>query len=280
MDSQEISRDGGVTVAAPKSKSLLAGIEGGSLAPNMEITTMDVTFDTIEAALAKYKEKQLPVIGMGKDRGYGMSGGLGAVGLLSLLAGGVALAKGKTALGALGVGVGAGAELGAFTSLPKKVPVVGYFIAVREDYIGHTTYPRYVLVKLPQGLGDTMFKERSMAQIRQRIKENAFVTPSMIAVEREEAKKEHADEVASGLDPKQVAQVEQDEEKEDPPPDQTPASSSSSSAAPPAKSSNDDDDEPLKKPVKRKKPPTPAITDQSSAAKKAASSSSGIVVTI
>jgi len=278
MDSQEISRDGGVTAAAPKSKSLLAGIEGGSLAPNMEITTMDATFDTIEGALTAYKEKKLPVIGMGKNRGYGMSGGLGAVGLLSLLAGGMALAKGKTALGALGVGVGAGAELGAVTSLPKKVPVVGYFIAVREDYIGHTTYARHVLVKLPQGLGDTMFKERSMAQIRQRIKENAFVTPSMIAVEREEAKKEHANEVASGLDPAEAAQVKEDED--DDPPAATPDPSSSSSA-PPASvslSSSSADDDPSKKDVKPKKK-TPAISELSSAQQKAASAGSGIVVT-
>lgn len=192
-------------------------IEGGRIKEGLEVRQVQpVAIWDLNEALQYYKEGKLPIIGKGKNRGYELSGTLGVAGVLGFLVGGALLAKGKTALGAVGLGAGAGLEVSAYASLPKKVPIVGYYYGVREDVVGYTRHSRYVFVKLPLGLSDEAFEVRSKAQIRQAIKEGTFKIPSPIEIEEAIAREEHEDEVDSNASPSMPMPVpEQQEEQED-----------------------------------------------------------------
>lgn len=204
-EEKKITEDKGVVM--PKGSKVLKkiikdDIEGGKLKEGFEVRQVPpvVVWD-LNDALAAYKENELPIVGRGKDRGYELAGTLGVAGVLGFLVGGALLAKGKTALGAVGLGAGAGLEVGAYATLPKKVPLVGYYYGVRDDVVEHTKYPRYVFVKLPLKLSDEAFEVRSKAQIRQRIKENDFKVPSPVDIEMAIAREEHKDEVESNGSP-------------------------------------------------------------------------------
>lgn len=205
MEEQITKNEGVVAPASSEAlKQIVNDIEAGKLREGYRVETIQATsfmFGDLNDALAAYKADKLPVLGMGKDRGYELSGTLGVAGLLGLVAGGIFLAKGKTGLGAVGLGAGAGLEVGAYATLPKKVPIVLYYYAVRDDQYDHVTVTRYVVVKLPKKLSDTAFEARSKAQIRQRIGEGAFVVPAPIEVERAAAREEHEKEVQSNGNP-------------------------------------------------------------------------------
>lgn len=257
----------------PNLSSIIEGMEGAS----DPISPMDVrpgSYDYVEEALDAYRDDKLMSAGMGNSRSYRATASFGIAGVLSLALGGILLAKGRTALGSASVGVGAGCGVGSYVTYPETVPLVGYHLRVSDT--------RYVTIRVPLGLTDDEFICMSNEQKETKTALERFVLPSVYVLEELQARRDHRDELASGLDPDSHLSDEDEDEDEnedakDPPspPVSTPAPSapsSSSSKAPASVSmSSSSADDALKKPEKPKKLQTPAITDLSSAEQKAAS---------
>lgn len=254
-------------------RTIVDDIEGGRLGSGVTIQQVHSVYNNLTEALSAYKAGTMPKIGMGKNRGYGLAGGLGITGLLSIAAGGVFLAKGKAALGALGLGAGAGIEVGAYISLPSRVPIVGYFYEVRSDHVEGVYIERYVLVKIPLGLSDEAFERRSKCIIRQKIKEGAFVTPSAFQVEIIENRRAQEDDLKSALPPPVASPPDQEDD---------PDSSSDDKEDPAFSEANDDE---KVDPTPAPEPPAPevkslssVVDDRSSAEKAAQAKASGFPV--
>jgi len=175
------------------SKSLLGVVEEIEGSPD-PIAPMDVrpnAFDSIADALVAYKEGALFEAGKGKNRGYALTVGFGVAGILSLVTGGLLMANNRPVLGSIGIGASAGCGVGSFVTYPKTVPFVGYHLRVEED--------RYVSIRLPKGLSDESFVTLSAEQETCKVEMDDYSVPTVHILEQIEARRDHADEVASAL---------------------------------------------------------------------------------
>lgn len=280
-----ITKAEGVTFDAELLDDAVKEFEGSSgLVPPMNVRP--TSFDSIPEALEAYKEGALFEAGKGKNRGYVMTVGFGVAGILSLVTGGILMAKGRPVLGSIGLGASAGCGVGSYVTYPKTVPFVGYHLRVDDGM--------YVRIRLPNGLSDESFINLSEEQKRHRVAMDDYSVPTVYILEQLQSRRDHSDELASGLsdvDDGSAPEDEPDSASSSPsvsaPASPSASSSSSSSAGPPKAPASvsvssslpedDDDNQPLKKPKKLK---TPAISELSSAEQKAASASSGVTVVL
>jgi hypothetical protein len=285
--------------STPEEISLNRGVvdDGESLAPILEtiegeqdvLTPMDTRptgYDSINAALDAYKSGQLMPAGMGLDRGYTATISFSVAGVISLITGGVLLAKGHPVLGSVGVGVSAGCGVGSYVTYPETVPLVGYHLRMSED--------KFVSIRIPEGLDDDEFIECSGKQAKYKTKMKRYSIPTVLLIEQAEARRDQRADLStpdsvssssfgfSGDFSDEEEEEEEEEEQEDviavkekeeqAPPAPAPASSSSSaSAAAPAPSA----------PAPAKKDPSGlsgAVGTKSSKEKQAERKGSGVAV--
>ena len=144
--------------------------------------TRPTGYDSIDTALDAYKSGHLMSAGMGLDRGYKATIGFSIAGVISLITGSVLLAKGRTALGSVGVGVSAGCGVGSYVTYPEVVPLVGYHLRVSED--------KFVSIRIPRGLDDDEFIDCSDKQARHKIEMGRYSIPTVHLIEQAEARRD------------------------------------------------------------------------------------------
>lgn len=248
--------------------------------------TRPTGYDSINAALDAYKSGQLMPAGMGLDRGYTATISFSVAGVISLITGGVLLAKGHPVLGSVGVGVSAGCGVGSYVTYPEAVPLVGYHLRVSED--------KFVSIRIPEGLDDDEFIECSGKQAKYKIKMKHYSIPTVLLIEQAEARRDQRadlstpDSVSSSSSSSDEEDEEDEEEEEEDviaanekeqqeeekaPPAPAPASSSSSASAAAAPSA----------PAPAKKDPSGlsgAVGTKSSKEKQAENKGSGVAVVL
>lgn len=179
--------------------------------------------DTIEAALTEYKAGRLPKIGKVRVDSYTMSASLGGAGLLSALIGAGFLVKGKTGLGAAGLGVGAGFGVGAVVTYPIKKEACMFFLrcdctqAVEVEG-QKQELPLYAKIIMPLKLSDREFKKECKRQLKEAKQDKKCILATPIEIEIiEESIKQAADVASSssngdGLSSSSSSGLQQDEE--------------------------------------------------------------------
>jgi hypothetical protein len=160
--------------------------------------------DTIAAALVEYKAGNLPRIGKVRVDSYTMSASLGGAGLLSALIGAGFLIKGKTGLGAAGLGVGAGFGVGAAVTYPIKKEACMFFLrcdcSQTVEIDGQRQkLPLYAKIVMPLKLSDKEFKNECKRQLKKAKDDKKCILATPIEIEIVEEAIKQAAEVASAL---------------------------------------------------------------------------------